>query len=210
MNASELLAAERQALCDTLDSVGPDAPTLCEGWTASDLAAHLVVRERDPSAGPGILLPGPFARYTHKRMERVEQRGFGWMVDRLRNGPPVWFSAGPMAIPNLVENFVHHEDVRRARGDAPRQLDTEVESALWKVLSRMSRLMMRRARGTGIELVASETRRKRVKRGEKFVTITGPVGELVLYAYGRKSAAKVVLDGPPEAVAIVEAATFGI
>lgn len=210
MSGSALLRIERQALCDTLVSVGPDASTLCEGWTAADLAAHLVVRERDPSAGPGILLPGPFARYTHKRMERAKQRGFEWMVDRLRNGPPVWFSVGPMAIPNLVENFVHHEDLRRPRGDAPRELGPEVETALWNMLSRMARFSMRRARGVGIELVASETRRKQVKRGETIVTITGPVGELALYAHGRKSAAKVTLDGPPEAVAIVEAARFGI
>lgn len=210
MSASELLRTERHALCDTLVEVGPDAPTLCEGWTAADLAAHLVVRERDPSAGPGILLPGPFARYTHERMERTKQRGFEWMVDRLRNGPPVWFSAGPMAGPNLVENFVHHEDLRRPRGDVPRELDPDTETTLWKMMSRMAWLGMRRVKGTGVELVASEARRKRAKRGETVVTITGPVGELVLYVYGRKSAAKVVLNGPLEAVAIVETARFGI
>src|SRR5262245_9679824 len=39
---------ERAALCDLLDRVGPDRPTLCEGWTTNDLAAHLWVRESDP------------------------------------------------------------------------------------------------------------------------------------------------------------------
>ena len=29
---------ERQELCDLFESVGPDHPTLCEGWTAADLA----------------------------------------------------------------------------------------------------------------------------------------------------------------------------
>ncbi|MFN7150135.1 MAG: maleylpyruvate isomerase N-terminal domain-containing protein, partial [Microthrixaceae bacterium] len=39
---------ERRQLCDLFDELGPDVPTLCEGWTARDLAAHLVVRERRP------------------------------------------------------------------------------------------------------------------------------------------------------------------
>ena len=36
---------ERLELCDLLLELGPDAPTLCEGWTTADLAAHLVLRE---------------------------------------------------------------------------------------------------------------------------------------------------------------------
>ncbi len=35
---------ERAALADLMAELGPDAPTLCEGWTTRDLAAHLVVR----------------------------------------------------------------------------------------------------------------------------------------------------------------------
>src|SRR3954447_13193741 len=36
---------ERTELLDTLHAVGPDAPTLCEGWTAHDIAAHLAASE---------------------------------------------------------------------------------------------------------------------------------------------------------------------
>ena len=46
---------ERQDLCTLFEDLGPDVPTLCEGWTARDLAAHLVVRERRPDAALGIL-----------------------------------------------------------------------------------------------------------------------------------------------------------
>ena len=35
---------ERAALVDLMAELGPDAPTLCTGWTTRDLAAHLVVR----------------------------------------------------------------------------------------------------------------------------------------------------------------------
>jgi hypothetical protein len=45
---------ERAALCDLLDELGPDAPTLCEGWTTRDMAVHLYVRDRDPKAWAGI------------------------------------------------------------------------------------------------------------------------------------------------------------
>ena len=54
---------ERSELCDLLVDLGPDEPTLCEGWTTADLAAHLVVRERRPDSGPGIVWP-PLAGYT--------------------------------------------------------------------------------------------------------------------------------------------------
>ena len=39
-------AQERIKLCDLFDELGPSAPTLIEGWTAHDLAAHIVLRER--------------------------------------------------------------------------------------------------------------------------------------------------------------------
>src|SRR4051812_36111592 len=56
---------ERTALRDTLRATGPDAPTLCEGWTARDLAAHVVVREHAPIGALGIWAR-PLAGYTAK------------------------------------------------------------------------------------------------------------------------------------------------
>ena len=54
------------------------------------------------------------------------------------------------------------------------------------------------------------TRRRRLRKGSPAVTISGPIGECVLYLYGRKDVAEVVLDGPADAVAAVAAAPFGI
>ena len=71
------------------EEVGPEAPTLCEGWTTTDLAAHLVVRERRPTGGPGILLGGPFARHTEQLMAKEAARDYRSLVDRVRNGPPI-------------------------------------------------------------------------------------------------------------------------
>jgi hypothetical protein len=42
------------------------------------------------------------------------------------------------------------------------------------------------------------------------VTISGPIGELVLFVYGRKDVARVELSGPADAVETVRAARFGL
>ena len=80
-------AQERTALCDALAEVGPDAPTLCEGWTSHDLAAHVWVRENDPSAMPGLLV-GALADVTASRMEATKRRWlYPELVEQIRRGP---------------------------------------------------------------------------------------------------------------------------
>ena len=53
---------ERAQLAQALLDVAPDAPTLCEGWQARHLAAHVVLRERSPMVGAGIAVPALSAR----------------------------------------------------------------------------------------------------------------------------------------------------
>src|SRR5215467_13402937 len=107
---------ERLALCALLDKTGPRAPTLCAGWTTGDLAAHLVLRERRPDAGLGIL-GGPFAGYTRRAQRRLADRmPYPQLVEAIRNGPPlfsVFAIPGADELGNVIEYFVHHEDVRR-------------------------------------------------------------------------------------------------
>src|SRR3954471_5526077 len=149
-------ADERRKLCDLFDEVGPNAATLLEGWTAHDLAAHIVLRERDLVAGPCIALPGPFQRFAERRrVTLAERRGFEWLVARTRSGPPPgFFRIGWVrSFPNLNEFFVHHEDVRRANGLGPRHTPTpEREAALWRSVRRGSRYLSRRLRGIGLEI----------------------------------------------------------
>ncbi len=105
---------ERLALCELFDELGPDEPTLCGDWTTRDLAAHLVVRERRPDAGPGLVLPF-LADYAEQVRQEEATRPFADIVERVRRGPPRW---NPMrfepidALANSIEFFVHHEDVR--------------------------------------------------------------------------------------------------
>lgn len=211
---SDLDLRERAELCDLLAELGPDAPTLCDGWTTAHLAAHLVVRERDPLSAVGILVPR-FADATERRMaERVQRDGYEELVRLVRTGPPL----GPMKIPgvrplvNTVEFFVHHEDVRRANGHGPRADREDLQAALWSLLGRMLGLMVRKAGvpDVRIEVAAPDGRTHGSGKGSRTVTITGEPAELVLELYGRRGAAQVTYDGPDDAVAAVRAAEFGI
>ena len=76
MSPITLAQQERQTLCDLLVELGPEAPTLCAGWATADLAAHLVVRERRPDSGPGLVWP-PLAGHTDKVRRSVRDRTGG-------------------------------------------------------------------------------------------------------------------------------------
>src|SRR4051795_13382556 len=87
-------ADERQALSSLLQDLGPDAPTLCEGWTTRDLAAHLVVREHRPDAALGIVA-SPLAAHGEKVRLATAGRPWDELVSAVRAGPPMW---SPMRI----------------------------------------------------------------------------------------------------------------
>ena len=81
-------AQERLALCNLFEELGADVPTLLDGWSARDLAAHIVLRERDLIAGPCLVLPGPFQRFAERRRVMLaKQSEFECLVARIRSGP---------------------------------------------------------------------------------------------------------------------------
>jgi uncharacterized protein (TIGR03085 family) len=200
MDSRSLLRKERQALCDTLAELGPDAPTLCEGWTTADLAAHLMVREREPLAAAGIALPGPFASLNHRRMEAVKAGGYQRMIDWLLGGPYGLWRPRPMQAVNIGEYFVHHEDARRANGLEPRPADPDLDAALWRMLRVAGRRQLRKLRGFGVVARTPDGRTTVLRKGFPEAMIAGAPGELVLYLMGRKQAARVELSGSEMAV----------
>jgi hypothetical protein len=63
-------AVERAQLSVLFGELGPEAPTLLALWRTRDLAAHLVLRERDYLAGPGLVLPVRGAAWLNDDEER--------------------------------------------------------------------------------------------------------------------------------------------
>jgi uncharacterized protein (TIGR03085 family) len=201
---------ERGALVATLREVGPHAPTLCEGWNTTDLAAHLVVRERRLDATLGIAVPF-LSGYTAKVQDKTA-KSTGWdaLVDLVASGPPLYSPfklLDPVA--NLGEMFIHHEDVRRAvDGWQPRVLDEAIATPLRRQLGLMSRMMLSKLPAQVVLQTPAGDRIARVGRGDA-VTVTGEPQELLLFVAGR-DAVRVEFDGDARAVAAVRAAPRGL
>ncbi|MGH9054414.1 MAG: TIGR03085 family metal-binding protein [Acidimicrobiales bacterium] len=200
---------ERHALCDLFLEVGPDASTLCEGWTTLDLAAHLVIRERRPDALLGHVLP-PLAAYTEQvRMATRHGRTWAELVALVRNGPPAPLRMVDEAV-NVVEFFVHHEDVRRAGATwEPRSLDPREDSVIWSRLKRLGRVLARRA-PTGLAVKAPGYGRALLRGGHPVVTAVGAPGELALFAFGRGAHSRVDYEGDQISVERVRHARLGL
>lgn len=198
---------ERADLTDLLDVVGPDAPTRCGDWTTYDLSAHLVLREANPLAAVGIVVPA-LERVTDRGMDRLQRKhSFADLVRRLRHGPPRLSPLRPARVDasvNAMEFYIHHEDVRRAgTPQRPRALGPRDQRLLWAATRRMGRMLARRA-PVGVELVRSDTAETaRISAGEPAVVVRGLPGELALYAYGRGAVADVEVSGDELARAVV-------
>jgi uncharacterized protein (TIGR03085 family) len=167
---------ERALLCDALLAAGAGARTECEGWTAADLAAHLVVREGRPDTLPGIALR-PLAFYTERARRRtVRKVPFETLVNRIRQGPPKW---SPFALPGMdkiangVEFFVHHEDVLRAQPDhIPRSLSPALEDLLWRRI-KIARFALRKV-PVEVTLIRPDGRSARVSGGRRSRSVRNP------------------------------------
>lgn len=215
-----LAQQERAAFCDTLTRVGPDAPTLCEGWDARDLAAHLVLRERRPDAAAGVLVPVQvLTDHTQRVQEQYAEQPWDALVDMVREGPKGWSPIRVGSVDdaiNLAEFYVHHEDVLRAEPgwtpQARRELDRDFAEALWARLRQVGQLFFRRS-PVGLTLDAGGVGGRKQAKGETregAVTLCGDPGEILLFAFGRGSVAQVRIEGEPDAVAKFRETRFGL
>jgi uncharacterized protein (TIGR03085 family) len=185
---------ERLQLCDLMQELGPDAPTLCEGWTTADLTAHLLIREH-------------FRRWTDSRMAAEKAKGFPSQLARLRSGAPLipWRLPGIRTVSNGLEYFIHHEDVRRANGLTPRNDVADVQDLSWRMSSFIGRRLARSIRPNALELASTDGRHRTFGSGST-VVLSGPPNEIILYLSGRRSAADVAISGSGEAIAALERA----
>lgn len=206
-----IVSDERAALIELLDRLGPDAPTLCAGWSTRDLAAHLVIRERRPDAAPGILIK-PLAGLTDRAMRDYTAKPWPELLRLLRDGPPLWSPFTIEAVAeraNLAEFFVHHEDIRRGQPRwEPRPPDGRRDAALWKMLGVAGRMLYRRS-PVGVVLRRPDGAEHAVRSGQRPVVVAGETAELVLHAYGRDEV-RVDLRGEPAAVHALQRSPRGL
>jgi uncharacterized protein (TIGR03085 family) len=206
-------AAERVALCDLFDALGPDAPTLCEGWDTYDLAAHLAVRDRSYLAAPGYLLSSLAEHSARIEREYRAAHSYPECVQVLRSGPPAW---GPVGMPvaresvNLLEYVIHHEDVRRAQpGWQPREVSAGLADAVWSRLRLVGRMLFRKA-PVGVRMRRIGGEPIRVRSGSPEAIVVGEPIELALLAYNRRDVARVSFEGDPDAVNRLRVTRLGL
>ncbi len=145
-------------------------------------------------------------RRLQQAARRAEDPGhYAELVDRFRRGPS---ALSPLALPavghaaNLIEFFVHTEDVRRAVDRwAPRVLDADYADVLWESLIRQAAVLYR-GTDVGIILRRPEGQRHVVRKASTSVAITGEPGELLMHAIGRREHALVTFEGSPDALAL--------
>ncbi|HEX4126688.1 MAG TPA: TIGR03085 family metal-binding protein [Acidimicrobiales bacterium] len=206
MTEPGLAQQERTTLCDLFLERGADAPTLCEGWRAADLAAHLVVRERRPDSGPGLVWPR-MADYTDKVRRSVRDRT-SWeeLVATVRRGPPFLLRPfdGPM---NTVEFFIHVEDLRRAEEAwEPRAISPELADALWARVGPGG--MAKKVPATIV--ISSPGRNDKQSGTGPVLTLAGDPGELTMFGAGRQGATGVEISGDAALAAQLRAASLGV
>ena len=200
---------ERAALVETLRSVGPDAPTLCEGWKTRDLAAHLMIREYRPDAAPGIVIPYFASRTAKVQHEVAERTDWDELLDKVASGPPIYSPLKLLdPVANVAEMFIHHEDVRRAQpGWEPRVLEPALAAMLRRTLPLMGRMTLAKVPGR-VALRTPDGKTVLTAGRGPAVTVTGAPEELLLFSVGRQ--ARVEFDGDASTVQAVRDAPKGL
>lgn len=209
---------QRDRLCDVLEAAGPDAPTLCTGWTAGDLAAHLWILDHDPVGWIGVGI-GPLERIHTARIARARDRmPHGEILAALRAGDgslacmPTDAREGHRHA--LGEYAVHTQDVLRAaegpwpiasqasdrRLDSGASDDSDLAAAMDEALWRRARVaggMLHVLSTRGLVLQHPDGRVARATPGRERVRVVGAPLELLLWVHGRASVAdvEVLRDG---------------
>lgn len=194
-------ATEREELAAALLAAGPDAPTCCEGWTSKDLAIHLLLRQSRPDAALGIVIPKLSSR-LNKVTADLSNWDYETIVTKWRDGKLK--KIDPLL--NTAEHFIHHEDLRRAQpGWQPRALGASERKELGAVLQVIGKLILRKSTKPVVLIpqdaprVVAANKLGVAQKGNDVVRVTGAVGELLCWVYGRP-AVGIEISGPADAI----------
>lgn len=191
-----LAIAERRDLADFLATLMPEqweVPSLCEGWTVRQVAAHVVSYD-ELSLGRVLRMAprGPFSipRTNHRVLAAYGNPSPAEVLtafhDHLRPRGITTMFRGAIA---LTDGLIHHQDIRRALG-IPREVPADrllpVLDFMPKALALPSRRNVR-----GLRLVATDLDWTHGAGPE----VTGS-GEALVMAIAGRSAVLADLDGP--------------
>lgn len=199
-------ATQRTALVDALRAVEPDAPTLCEGWQARDLAEHLVIRDHMPYAVVTSELPflGPRVR---RRVGECEAKSYPELLELIASGAPKCSPTRCAPLDHLLntaEFYIHTEDVLRAQPgwspDQARQASPALRRTLWRQASRTFFVMAARQHRWRLTYISPGVGAVTHGRGsDELRLVHGSPEELVLWASGREDSAQVEFANPMRA-----------
>jgi uncharacterized protein (TIGR03083 family) len=187
MDTWQMIRAERASFADALGGLSAadwDKPSLCTGWTVSDVVAHMIATaEMTPPKFFGKMIGSglSFPNMANKDIARVKAGGdlveqFRARVDA-RTAPP-----GP-AVTWLGETIVHGEDVFRAL-DGYREHPVEHVIAAADFYTGSNLLIGAKNRIDGVSLQATDADWRHGSGPE----VSGPAIALVLAMTGRKVA----------------------
>ena len=194
----ELIAAERRALADLLDGLGPEqweAPSLCAGWRVRDVAAHVALTPQPPSLGRMIMAAirarGDFDRVNHDYAVDHAARPPEQLLAELRGFADSRRRPAVTTVPNLLFDVpVHVQDVAMALG-REHEMPLDAARAGVERVWRMGWPFHARRRLRGLRLVATDSDWT-AGEGEE---VRGPTAALLLLLTGRDAAAAPRLVG---------------
>lgn len=183
------VTAERNELCDLLETLGADewnAPTLCSEWKVRDVVGHVVMGSEKLGFGRSISALVKSGLSMHKMIantaKQIGKEPPEDLLKRLRDNAASQ-SVPPMTKPAdlLSDTLIHTQDIRRPLGK-PREIPPQrLQLALDDM--KAAGFMGNKKRIAGIKLVATDLEWTHGEGPE----VRGPAEALLLAMTGRKS-----------------------
>ncbi len=195
--AWQAIRTQRLAVADLLESLDAaewERPSLCEGWSVQDVAAHLTLQQLGLLDGLGMFArsPGGMNRVIREAARRqAALTSPPDIVARIRaSADSRRHNAGVTYRETLVDALVHSQDIARPLGRTLPVPPDGAALAADRVWSRGWPFYPRR-RLAGLRLVATDGEWAAGEGAE----IRGTMGDLLLVLTGRGGAAVEDLDG---------------
>ena len=202
MTVSAEIQMERAALAQSLEVLGPQAPTSCGSWTAFDLAAHVVASERAAGvlafavrtlAGRGVPFR-PKPRIVDLAIARQRRDGYDALIATLRGDCPQLLLTPTVAASTLFEVWMHHDDLTSANDRAhptPAHLALAIPALIRHQARHLpdARLIVRTAAGGEWAFGSARA---------PTAVLSAPTTDLVRWLAGRRPHALPDIDAPDE------------